>query len=107
MLFALQSATERNGSCSSHLLHGAHLPSPPFVLAKAKWQNTLFALPTLQSKEPDRGETLDRLQERLDLSDERLIELAMLDWLQVRIGSSEEKLAKLVQCQPTILSLSV
>jgi hypothetical protein len=86
-LFALQGATKGNGSYSSHP-SGLHLPSPPFVIRKAQGRSTfLFASTKLQSEETDRGETLD--------------------WLQARIGLSDEKLAKLVTLQPTILNLSV
>jgi hypothetical protein len=85
-LFALQGATKGNGSYSSHPT-GLHLPSPPFVIRKAQGRNTLFASPKLQSEEIDPGETLD--------------------WLQARLGLSDDKLAKLVRLQPTILNLSV
>jgi mTERF domain-containing protein len=85
-LFALQGATKGNGSYSSHP-SGLRLPSPPFIIRKAQGRNTLFASPKLQAEETDHGETLD--------------------WLQARIGFSDEKLAKLVQLQPTILNMSV
>jgi hypothetical protein len=78
---------------------------------------------SLQSKEPDRGETLDWLQERLVLDNEQLIELAKrfpkvhalsveerlkptLDWLQERLEFSDEELVKLVRRQPMILNLA-
>jgi hypothetical protein len=85
-LFALQSTTKRNGSHSS-LLSGAYLPSPLFSVVKAHRRNTLLASPSLQFEELDQGETLD--------------------WLQERLGFSDEELGKLVRRQPTILNLSV
>ena len=122
-LFALQDATKRTGSYSSHL-SGAHLPSHPFIIIKAQRRNTLFASPSLQHEELDQSETLDWLQERLAFNNKQLIPLAKrfpkvhtlsieeqlkptLDWLQARIGLSDEKLRELVRRQPTALKLSV
>jgi hypothetical protein len=85
-LFALHGVTQRNGSYSSYS-SGLRLPSPPYEIIKAQGRNTLFASPKLQSEETYRGEALD--------------------WLQERLGFSDENLAKLVQRQPTILNLRV
>jgi hypothetical protein len=72
-LFALQRASKRNGSCSSHP-SGAHLPSHAFVLTKRNNKT-----PCLQQQvcnpEKNGGEMLDWLQERLVLNkNEQLIE---------------------------------
>jgi hypothetical protein len=121
-LLALQGATKRHGSHSSHL-SGAHLLSPPFV-TKAQGRNALFASPILQFQIRNQGERLDWLQERLVFKDEDMIELVKqfpkvhalsieeqlkptLDWLQARIGPSDVKLGELVHKQPAVLGLSV
>jgi hypothetical protein len=92
-LFALQSTTKRNGSCSSHL-SGAHLPSPPFIIAKAQGRNSFFALPSLKSEEPGQH-ALCWLEERFASKDGDLIPLAKR-FPQVRHLSIEE------QVKPTL-----
>ncbi len=81
-LFALQGTTKRTVSYSSyhHLSRVHHLPSPPCIITiRAQQRDALFASPKLQDERIiDRTETLDWLQERLGLTDEHLIQLVKL-----------------------------
>ncbi len=77
-LFALQGTTKRSVSDSSyhHVSRVHHLPSTPFIVIRTQQRDALFASPKLQDERIiDQTETLDWLQERLGLTDEHLIQL--------------------------------